>query len=586
MIDKIKHAIEEGKYIEAYNLLETYSASNPAYTDSVAILEASIYIGLDRLPEAFVCIQKGLKLNPVNYELYFMLGMIYETFSDCYKAYFCYENALFHCHHRTHNDDSSAIQTYFEEFKGKMNIPVPPQVSFIIPAFNGLEYTKTCIESIRAFCPPSSYEIICVDNASTDGSAEWLMGQGDIKYQLNEKNLGFAGGCNAGIRLANPDNDIFLLHNDTILTKNALFCLRMGLYEREDIGAAGAVSNHADGQKISETCGSVSEYLEYGSSHNIPIEDPLSCRTSLNDFALLIKRNAFERTGFLDELFYPGYFEDKDYSTRLISNNYRLALVKNCFILHFGAIGFSVLKEKNDPLWSTFFDNNYRYYIEKWNFRPDYSFGCRHAMIAHMNPDDKWKDICCLDIGCACGATLLEIQNLYPNARLYGIELDPNCAAFTSHFATVATGNIETMDFPFDTAFDYIFLGDVLEHLVEPGKLLKRLKPHLSKQGVVIASIPNILHFTAIGRILQGSFEYLDSGVLDRTHLRFFTKYDSIKLLMDSGYEITGFQKLDSMPADGSPINEFLDRLAELPGVVDKEQFFTIQYVYTARPTP
>lgn len=581
-MQNIRQAIEQQHYQEAYDLLQSYIQPDHPYTDTIAILEASIYIGLGRFQEAMICIHSGLTFNPVNYELYYMMGIVYEACSQNNKAYLCYENALYHC--TDHDEDYSAIEQCFRRFVNETNTTVP-NVSIILLSFNHLQYTKGCVESIRAFCPVSCYEIICVDNASTDQTAEWLAAQPDITYQINEKNLGFAGGCNAGIRLSNPHNDIFLLNDDTVMTENALFWLRMGLYDKEDIGAAGAVSNNAPGQMISETRDSLDEYLKYGLTHNIPMDHPITYRTWLIGFALLIKRTAFDYTGFLDERFYPGNFEDNDYCTRLILNDYKLALCNNSFIFHFGNKGFSVLEERNESSLLSAFNVNHQRYIEKWHIRPAYSFFCRNELISRMNPEDQWRNIKCLDIGCACGGTLLGIRNYYPNASLYGIELDPHCAAFASHIATVAQGNIETMEFPFDVCFDYIIMGDILEHLVEPEKLLKKLRAHLSNPGgVIITSIPNILHYSAITQILRGSFEYADYGVLDRTHLRFFTKYNSARLLMDAGYEIIDFQKVElKPPKDSASINTFIDRLAEIPEVVDKEQFFISQYVYTAR---
>lgn len=583
-MDMIRHAIEQQDYIKALDLLKEYITANPAYTDTVAILEASIYMGLEDFHAALPCIQDGLRFNPSNHELYFMLGMVYESFSEYYKAYLCYENALFYC--RDDNDDYAAIEEHFLRFVSNTGIIVPP-VSIVILNFNQLTYTMNCITSIREFCSPSAYEIICVDNGSLESPEEWLKEQTDIKYHINSENLGFAGGCNVGIRMANPGNDIFLLNNDTLMTENALFWLRMGLYEKEGIGAAGAVSNHVSNrQAVPGDFSSHSKCIEYGYTHNIPMEQALSYRTMLVGFAMLIKHAAFKKTGLLDEQFFPGNYEDNDYSTRLILNDYKLVVCKNSFIYHIGNAGFATLDCQNipDPGHNAMEINCYRY-IEKWHIRPTYSFFCRTELIDLMDSDDSLNAINCLDIGCACGATLLEIQNRYPNANLYGIELDPHSAAFASHIATVVQGNAETMDFPFETPFDYILLGDVLEHLINPGQLLKKLKAHLSEHGVIITSIPNILHCSAIGQILMGSFAYTDSGVLDRTHLRFFTLYDSVNLLQNSGYEILCFQKIIEKPDENlTEINDFLDRLAAIPNVVDKEQFYVTQYIYKARP--
>lgn len=582
-MEHIKYAIEQQNYQQAYELLKNYLKTDHDYTDTLAIIEASINMGLNIWDKALECIEKGLKINPVNYELYFMLGNIYELSSKYNKAYLCYENALYHC--KDSEEDYAAMQGYFLQFTAETGTKVPP-VSIIILTFNGLCYTSQCVDSIRKYCTASSYEIICVDNGSTDDTVEWLKNQPDINYHLNHTNLGFAAGCNIGIRLADTNNDIFLLNNDTVLTENALFWLRMGLYEREEIGAAGAITNSAGNrQVIAETFNTLAEYIEYGFAHNVPMERPLAYRTLLIGFALLIKRAAVAKTGDLDERFFPGNFEDNDYCTRLILNDYKLVLCKNSFIYHYGNMSFRALKEKNKSNPSNYHAENRQRYMDKWHINPSYSFFSRDEIISHMQAEDKWEPISCLDIGCACGSTLLEIQNIYPNAKLYGIEVNPNCASFASHIATVVHGNVESMEIPFDAAFDYIILGDVLEHLLEPEKLLIRLRKHLSKRGIIITSIPNILHFSAIGQILKGSFEYADAGVLDRTHLRFFTLYNCLRMINNCGYEIVAFQRIMQNPSEQqSEMKAMIGRLATIPGVVEIEEFLAVQYIFKIRP--
>ena len=82
--------------------------------------------------------------------------------------------------------------------------------SIIILTFNQMKYTQLCIDSIRRYTPPGTYEIIIVDNHSTDGTVDWLREQSDIKLLLNAHNAGFPKGCNQGIKLA-KGNDIWRL---------------------------------------------------------------------------------------------------------------------------------------------------------------------------------------------------------------------------------------------------------------------------------------------------------------------------------------------------------------------------------------
>ena len=87
------------------------------------------------------------------------------------------------------------------------------KVAFIILSYNGRDLTEACIESIRKNCTDVCYEIVVVDNASEDGSREWLQQQKDLKLLFNDENQGFPRGCNQGIALADPKSDIFLLNN-------------------------------------------------------------------------------------------------------------------------------------------------------------------------------------------------------------------------------------------------------------------------------------------------------------------------------------------------------------------------------------
>ncbi len=93
------------------------------------------------------------------------------------------------------------------------------------------------------------------------------------------------------------------------------------------------------------------------------------------------------------------------------------------------------------------------------------------------------------------------------------------------------------LDYPKEY-FDYIIFGDVLEHLNQPEAVLVNMKRYLKPGGMILASIPNIMHISVIGDLLNGAFTYQDSGILDRTHLRFFTKGEIIKMFSRAGYEI------------------------------------------------
>jgi 2-polyprenyl-3-methyl-5-hydroxy-6-metoxy-1,4-benzoquinol methylase len=97
-----------------------------------------------------------------------------------------------------------------------------------------------------------------------------------------------------------------------------------------------------------------------------------------------------------------------------------------------------------------------------------------------------------------------------------------------------------------EKTFDAICLNDVLEHVVSPEQILRELKPFLSPNGVVVASIPNILFFYQIMKILvEEDWKYEKSGIMDNTHLRFFTKKSIVRMFGSCGYEITKLEGIN-----------------------------------------
>ena len=100
-------------------------------------------------------------------------------------------------------------------------------------------------------------------------------------------------------------------------------------------------------------------------------------------------------------------------------------------------------------------------------------------------------------------------------------------------------GNIEQDDFSFEAKyFDFIICADVLEHLSDPWKTLRKLKKYLKNDGQIAASVPNIRNADILMQLLDGSFDYQEYGVLDNTLLRFFTYRPSIKLFEQSGFKV------------------------------------------------
>ncbi|MBI4687000.1 MAG: glycosyltransferase [Nitrospirae bacterium] len=150
-----------------------------------------------------------------------------------------------------------------------------------------------------------------------------------------------------------------------------------------------------------------------------------------------------------------------------------------------------------------------------------------------------------LDIG--CGEGVFGKRLLEKGAQeVTGIEVTPDAAKKAGkNLSRVVCADIETIDrLPFENGyFDCLILSDVLEHLKDPLSVLTRLKDYLSEDGVIIASIPNVRYHGVVNMLAEGYWRYQNFGILDRTHLRFFTKKEMEKLFQDAGFDITGLSE-------------------------------------------
>lgn len=255
-----------------------------------------------------------------------------------------------------------------EDCEGKVEYKTIQQslTSIIILTYNKLDYNKLCIESIREYTEPGSYEIIVIDNHSTDGTVEWLKGQEDISLILNSENIGFPAGCNQGIKAANGDS-ILLLNNDTIVTPNWLANLKKCLFSSSDIGAVGAVTNSCSNfQSVVCEYSSIKEMIRFAQQFNNSNPELWENRTRLVGFCMLMKTEVVAQIGLLDERFSPGNFEDDDYSLRIRNAGYRLILCWDTFIHHFGSVSFG----EQAIQFNNLLEKNKQIFFEKWALTP------------------------------------------------------------------------------------------------------------------------------------------------------------------------------------------------------------------------
>lgn len=145
-----------------------------------------------------------------------------------------------------------------------------------------------------------------------------------------------------------------------------------------------------------------------------------------------------------------------------------------------------------------------------------------------------------LEIGCGAGGTLELLRGAGRCRTTYGVELVPSIAAEArTRVDQVYVGNIEELDLPLEPgSMDAILCLDVFEHMVDPWSAMVKLTTLLAPGGLLIASIPNVQNYRVIWPLLKGRWDYASEGLLDRTHLRFFTRSSAVELMQCSGLRV------------------------------------------------
>jgi GT2 family glycosyltransferase/tetratricopeptide (TPR) repeat protein len=218
-------------------------------------------------------------------------------------------------------------------------VPDTGLTSIIIVTFNQLDYTRQCVESIRRLTD-EPYELIFVDNGSSDETAAYLEALPGARVIRNAENRGFPAAANQGIAAA-AGAQLLLLNNDTIATTGWLRRLLAPLHGDPKIGLAGPCSNFVGSEQQVEAsydspAGLDGFAWEWGKAHDRELVDT----HRLIGFCLLIRRAVVDAIGLLDERFGIGCFEDDDYCLRAIRAGFRVVIARDAFVHHYGGRTF------------------------------------------------------------------------------------------------------------------------------------------------------------------------------------------------------------------------------------------------------
>ena len=261
-----------------------------------------------------------------------------------------------------HPAATNPIQYYVTAVKPQLKFK-NPVATILILTYNGWEYTKQCIDSIKKKTQ-LPYKILVIDNGSTDQTVDELRKDLSLYHIENTSNLGFSAGFNVGLTLV--DTPYFVLSNsDVVVTDGWLNRMSKHIENDKDLVILGPMSNHVSGPQMVKGIPYKNDEELDAFATTRPQRDinPVTYFQRIVFFFTLFKTRVLQEIGFLDEIFGKGNFEDDDYCIRVKLKGLKSAYDNSVFIHHYGSRGFG----KNPAEFKELLQKNGQKFLKKWN---------------------------------------------------------------------------------------------------------------------------------------------------------------------------------------------------------------------------
>lgn len=263
----------------------------------------------------------------------------------------------------------AAVNTWDQRVEAFSNVLAPLHrlsVSIIVVTYNNLGLTHDCLQSLEEFTESDGTEIIVVDNASDDGTVEYLRGWEASAVGrtviFNAENRGFAAANNQGLAIAKADY-LVMLNNDAVVTPGWCQTLINHLRADESIGMIGPVTNNIGNEaRIEIRYHSSSEMRHKARDYTLQHMGEVFPIRTLAFFCVMLHRRVYQAVGPLDEVFGLGFFEDDDYCRRVEQAGWQLVCAEDVFIHHHLSASFNKLGKGRDEL----LKKNRKIYESKW----------------------------------------------------------------------------------------------------------------------------------------------------------------------------------------------------------------------------
>lgn len=472
------------------------------------------------------------------------------------------------------HEESSALEIKNDE---------KPVVSMILLAYNHLDNTRQCVSSLYKYISHINFELIAVNNGSSDGTREFFESlEGRIKSIHYAVNQGGDIPFNHALELVEGKYTVFI-SNDLIFTPGWLDNLLTCIESDPKIGMVVPVSSFSSNyQQVKLPYSNIEELHHAALSYNKSDSRKWEDKVRLITYMFLMRTDLLKAVGGIDAIYHPGGFEDDDLSFKVRRAGYRLILARDTFIHHYGSLTMqgdyakSRLLERN----RSFFRS--RFGVDAWG-----DTAIDWQMVNLMDYNNQGK-VDLLGITLSCGATLLQIKNVFrekgkEDVNLYYSTEDeryyPDLKSISLQTVCGKAGDIAS---GFNgQLFDVIVIENDLQRFENPDIVLEGAKALLKQGGQLLFSFLNEMFYNNIRDRINGKFPIVDK----RPGFSCFHAQSLGELLEYKGFEdICIYNVMEPLDDEGE---EFVEELSLAPGIENEETaqrlLKTSRFIFTAK---
>ncbi|OOM16255.1 glycosyltransferase [Clostridium saccharobutylicum] len=543
IIEEITDYIENNKIEEA---LELILKNEEALSDNYKFwnLKGILCIKIKEYKTAINCFDEALKINKNNIDLLYNLAYTYELKKDYCNSNRIYKDILLkvndeelkneineclnrikrnieleECEIIIKNTDNKVASEFGDNvYNARSNTAESmlddekPLVSVMVQAYNNLEkYTKTCVECILKYTTDVNYELILVDNGSTDGTFEYFKTVNHPRKKIIRvtKNIGAGYGGYQGY--LNYSSKYFVaIANDIYVTKNWLSNMVKCAMSSDKIGMINpCLDNVSNLQSVDLGYKDFDDMQQKAEEYNISDPKKWEERLRLITLGTLFKKECLDTVGFMDYGFFHD-FGDDDITFRIRRAGYKTILCKDTFICHAGKITDkgAEISEQSLRKGKEIFRNKY-YGIDAWN---DVNY--EPIMMQYIQETKRFNKesiIKVIGIDVACGAPILEVKNKLRNKGLFNTRLSAFSteAKYWLDLKTICDDAVEVDRIDFLTEhfygqkFDYIVMGKPINEYGNPYKLVTQVLNLLSDDGQLLVKLKNTYDIITLLKIMN-----------------------------------------------------------------------------------